>query len=136
MLFLMCAVLFLRLNTGGTPATPPAIAIPAPPTAPTPPTPPAPPGVPPIGGAVEIESLIYPGAERVMTINAQGKGVVQLRTRDAITKVLEWYTTRLNPTKIVNLPGGSAVLRAGDAAVVITAGEDETNITVSRGGDG
>ena len=131
LLFLLCAVMFVKFNNGSTALAPPVGGIP---TVPTPPVAPPPPVVPAISGAVELESLIYPGSERVMTINSQGKGVVQLRTTDRIDKVIAWYTNRLKPTKIVNLPGGSAVLKSGDAAVVIAIGEDEISITVSRGG--
>jgi hypothetical protein len=135
LLFLLVAVLFVKFNSGGTPAVPPPVV--SIPTVPTPPDAPAPPAPPPVGDETVIsESLKYPGAEETMSIkNAQGKHVLQLLTKDAASKVSAWYTSKLNPTEHVKLPFGNAILRAGDIAVVITGTEDGTSILITRGGD-
>lgn len=133
LLFLLVAVLFVKFNSDSTPVAPPATSIPTPPT---PPGVPAPPFAPPAtGDAVVGEELIYPGSDEVMTINAKGKGVLQLRTKDSASQVIAWYTARLKPAEHIKLPGGNAILRAGDIAVVIGSGEDETSIMITRGGD-
>jgi zinc ribbon protein len=133
LLFLLVAVLFVKFNSDSTPVAPPATSIP---TVPTPPGAPAPPVAPPAtGGAVVGEELIYPGSDEVMTVKAQGKGMLQLQTKDSASKVVEWYIARLNPTEHNKLPGGNAILRAGDIVVVIGSGEDGTSIMITRGGD-
>jgi hypothetical protein len=137
LLFLLVAVLLVKFNSGSPAVPPTGTSIrggPPPPGAP--PGPPAPPGLPAVGEPVVDESLKYPGAEEVMAIkNAQGKAVLQLQTKDAASKVTEWYTSKLKPTEHVKLPFGNAILRAGDIAVVITGNEDGTSILITRGGD-
>lgn len=147
LLFLLGALAYVSFRSGGPPDGPPGIGTPGigspPPDPPGMPPPPPPPGVtaPPIappaaGDAVIGEELIYPGAERLMTINRpQGKGVLHLKTNDAARKVVEWYTAKLKPTESAKLPFGNAILRAGDITVVITGTEDGTTILIS-GDDG
>ncbi|MFY9607474.1 MAG: zinc-ribbon domain-containing protein [Blastocatellia bacterium] len=133
LLFLVFAVYMVKFNSDNPPTAPPAISIPPVPTPPGVPAPPFPP--PAAGDAVVGEELIYPGADEVMTINAKGKGVLQLRTKDSASKVVEWYIARLKPTEHIKLPGGDAILRAGDIAVVIGSGDEGTSIMITRGGD-
>jgi hypothetical protein len=134
LLFLLVAVLLVRFNSGGTPVAPTAIGIPTPATPTGIPAPPNPPAAP---GATSIdESLKYPGAEELMNVkNAQGKGMLQLQTKDSTRKVVEWYTARLKPSEQVTLPFGNAILKSGDIAVVISGNDDGTSILITRGGD-
>lgn len=133
LLFLLVAVLLVRFNSGGTPDAPTAIVIPTPPNPPAAPGPPIVPAVP--SGTID-ESLKYPGAEELMNVkNAQGKGMLQLQTKDSTHKVVEWYTAKLKPSEQVKLPFGNAILRSGDIAVVISGNDDGTSILITRGGD-
>jgi hypothetical protein len=133
LLLLLIAVVYVTFRSNSTPIAPPGTSIP---TVPTPPGAPAPPLAPPAPGeAIVGPELIYPGADEVMTINAKGKGVLHLRTTDPASKVIEWYLARIKPTEHIRLPGGSAILRAGDIAVVIGSGEGETSIMITRGDD-
>lgn len=134
LLFLLVAVLFVRFGSDSTSVPPPGTSIPVPPT---PPGAPAAPFAPPAtGGAVVGEELIYPGAAEVMTINAEGKGMLHLQTTDPAGKVVEWYTAKLKPTSNVKLPFGNAILKSGDIAVVISGNEDGTSIMITRGDEG
>ncbi len=56
-------------------------------------------------------------------------------TRDSIDKVVDWYVEKLNPRKHIKLPGGNAVLQAGDINVVITGSEEGTSIILKQGAD-
>jgi hypothetical protein len=134
LLFLLVAVLLVKFNSGGTPVGPPAISIP---TAPPPPlAPPPPPPPPALGEPVIAESLKYPGAEVVMDVKSgQGKGVLQLQTKDSTRKVVEWYTAKLKPTGNMKLPFGNTMLRSDDITVIINGNEDGTSILITRGGD-
>ena len=67
--------------------------------------------------------------------SGQGKGVLQLQTKDSTRKVVEWYTTKLKPTGNTKLPFGNAVLRSDDITVIINGNEDGTNILIKRGDD-
>lgn len=131
LLFLLVAVLFVKFNSDSTPNAPPVTSIPSVPAPPDAPAPPVPP--PAKGDAIVGEELIYPGAEEVMTINARGKGVLHLRTTDPASRVVEWYTARLKPTEHIKLPGGNAILKGGDIAVVIGSSEEGTSIMITRG---
>jgi hypothetical protein len=131
LLFLLVAVLLVRFNSGGTPDAPTTIGIP---TVPNPPVAPPPPNVPAVPSGTIDESLKYPGAEELMNVkNAQGKGMLQLQTKDSTRKVVEWYTAKLKPSEQVSLPFGNAILRSGDIAVVISGNDDGTSILITRG---
>ena len=136
LLFLLFAVSMVRFY-GGTSAGPVAgTGIPVPPPPPGAPVDPPPPPPPPphVGEQVIDESLRYPGAEELMNIqSAKGKGVLQLQTRDATSKVVEWYTAKLKPTNVVKLPFGNSILHSGDIGVVINGTESGTNILITRG---
>ena len=133
LLLLLIAVVYVKFRSNSAPiAPPPVISIP---TVPPPGAPPPPFAPPATGDAVVGEDLIYPGSKEVMTVSAEGKGLLHLQTTDPASRVVEWYTTRLKPTQHIRLPGGSAILRAGDIAVVIGSGEGETSIMITRGDD-
>lgn len=133
LLLLLIAVVYVKLRSNSAPIAPPATSITTPPR---PPGAPAPPFAPPAtAGAIVGEELIYPGSDEVMTINAKGKGVLQLQTTDSASRVVEWYIARLKPTQHNKRPGGIEILRAGDITVLISSGEDETSIMITRGDD-
>lgn len=131
LLFLLFAVFLVKFNNQGTPTTPAGRGAPASPGIPPPPSGPTLSGEP-----ITIESLKYPGAKELMNVkSAQGKGMLQLQTKDSTGKVVEWYTAKIKPTDNVTLPFGNALLHSGDIAVVISGNEDGTSILITRGGD-
>ena len=101
-----------------------------------PPPPPAPPA-PGRGGSSPISSsLVYPDAETVLDISKTDGHVLQLRTRDPLKKVVDWYTEKLRPTETVKVPGdNTTILRGDDIRAVITATGTETNIIINQGGE-
>ena len=137
LLFLLLAVLLVKFNSGSPPGAPTGTSIPeVPPPPGLPQAPPAPPPPPAVGESVVDESLKYPGAEVLMDIKSgQGKGVLQLQTKDSARKVVEWYTAKLKPTGNMKLPFGNTMLRSDDITVIINGNEDGTNILIKRGDD-
>jgi hypothetical protein len=137
LLFLLVAILFVRFNSGSPPGAPPGTSIPeVPPPPGLPQAPPGPPPPPALGEPITIESLKYPGAEVLMDVkSAKGKGLLNLQTKDATSKVVEWYTAKLKPVDTVDLSLGNAILHSGDITIIINGIEDGTNILIKRGGD-
>ncbi len=103
----------------------------------TPPPPPPPPLVPPAPPAIETQStidptLIYPGARQTLSINKEGKSVLQLECDAPVRTVAEWYRARLKVTKTISIVG-QTILKAGDIGVVIMGGEAGAQIIITRG---
>jgi hypothetical protein len=133
MIFALAGLLaFLNFGLGpseGVPAPPPT---PITSTPPIPPVPPAPPGI--VGPATIDQSLVYPGASQTMSMQAEGgKSVLTLHSDDAARKVAAWYIARLKVTKKVVI-AGQTILQAGDIGVVISGGDEGTQILITRGG--
>ena len=97
-----------------------------------------PPPPPPAGGGSSStsNSLVYPGAETVLDVTKADGHVLQLRTRDPLEKVVNWYTEKIRPTETVKVPGGNmTILRSDAVKAVITATGTETSIIIKQGGD-
>lgn len=127
-------------STGGNPDPPfmemPQATTPQPFPPPSVPHPPLPP-LPPRGGPREAtpisNSMIYPGAETIMSLGRGPEGsVLQLRTEDPPHKVIEWYVSKMNPTKHIAIPGGNAILHGDGITAVITGGGDGTQIVLKQ----
>lgn len=120
-----------------TPVSPPAVPKPALPTIPAPPAPP----VPPRGSTKETginPAFIYPGAQTTMEITGDDGGhVLQLKTSDSFDKVVEWYTEKLKPTKVVRVkdPTSQVILDAGEMKAIINANGNATTIMLTQGDD-
>ncbi|MFN2454464.1 MAG: hypothetical protein ABR577_09610 [Pyrinomonadaceae bacterium] len=96
-----------------------------------PPLPDLPP--PPSFTARTGDALAYPGARITMNVTRSGKGsVLQMRTEDSPDEVAEWYTEKLNPTKVVKMPGLPIVLEAAGSRVIITPAGDGADIVIKR----
>lgn len=112
---------------------PPVVATPE---IPRPPQPPAIRG----GSTLANNALIYPGAEVVMNVSGRGEGhegrVLQLRTRDPLDKVVDWYAEKLKPnSNMVKVPGDAmTILRGEGINVVITTNDAQTEIIINEGG--
>jgi zinc-ribbon domain len=130
--------LFIALSTRSATnvtVTPPVVTRPEAPTIPIPPPPPLPPQGIPQGSRIN-RAFVYPGAETTMEITDTADGdVLQLRTSDSFDKVADWYINKLNPPKVVKIPGSSVVLEAGEIKVIINADANGTNIMLAQGGD-
>jgi hypothetical protein len=117
------------------PPTPPAgIGVPPPPP-PVPVIPPVDPAAPPAssGGTIS-KDLVYPGAEETMNVSSgDGAKMLQLRTTDPMSKVVDWYIKKLNPTKQVNIPGISTILKTDEVNAIITRSGEGTQIMLTQG---
>lgn len=136
---LIGVVAFTRLVGVGNDPEPPFAGVPQPPgTHSPPPNPPHPPLPPlPPGGPRELThisaSLIYPGAETIVSMARGPEGsVLQLRTNDPAERVIEWYVSQINPTKHINIPGGNAILHGDNITAVITGHGDGTQIVLKQ----
>jgi hypothetical protein len=108
--------------------------VPGIPKTPRPPVPPQPDAPPGNTTTTISQDLIYPGAEITMEVKGEEKAkVVQLSTPDSFDKVVDWYVKKINPTKHVRIPGGNAVLKADDIAVMIMNGGNVTSILITQG---
>lgn len=117
-------------------------AIVAPPAVTRPELPPIPPPPLPPRGSTEGTSinraLIYPGAETTMEVtDAEEGNVLQLRTSDSLDKVVDWYTAKLKPRKVVRMkkPAPQVILEADETNVVINENGDGTTIILTQGDD-
>jgi hypothetical protein len=121
--FLVFMLVKISSHRGG----PPVVSRPGVPHAPAQPTVPPPPGT---GSDAGMDSsFVYPGAQTTLDVGGQGKSrVLQLTTRDPFDKVVDWYITKLKPTKTIRASGSNAVLKADKVTAVITSGGDETSI--------
>ena len=80
---------------------------------------------------VSEESIIYPGARKVMDIVADGGGrALQLETSDSLEKVDDWYRETLKPDKVIRLSATSVVLKNEKAVATIVREGDQTNILI------
>jgi hypothetical protein len=62
--------------------------------------------------------------------------VLQLRTKDSLDKVVEWYVEKLKPNENMKIPGENVtVLRGDKIRVVITAQDAQTDIIIRQGSD-
>lgn len=131
-------LVFLTINEStadqaGFPPPPPGA--PGGPALPGTPAPPPPPPLHGIGGPSTIDpSLIYPGSSQSLSVNREGKSVLQLRSNDSVAKVAEWYIARLKNTKRVDV-AGQVILKAGDIGVMIFGGDGGSQILITRGGE-
>ncbi|HEY6329870.1 MAG TPA: zinc ribbon domain-containing protein [Blastocatellia bacterium] len=90
----------------------------------------------PKGGKLSgaLEKLRYPGSEVTMSKVKGDTGVLVLSTPDPLSKVTEWYSQAIHPTKSVDVPMGS-VLKAGRTKVMLTSVSGYTNIVVTNEDD-
>ena len=79
------------------------------------------------------QSLIYPGARKIISKQEGDKIVLQLHSDDATRTVSDWYIARLRGAKKVSIVG-QTILKAGDIGVVIVGGDEGTEILITRGG--
>lgn len=122
------------VRTAATRQTPPVVVRPETGIPPPPPAPPAPPAEPPAAGTtVPTSELMYPGAETVVDMKSSRDNFLQLRTADPISKVVDWYTTRLKPSEVMKSGSTEAILRTGRTSVIITTRGRATDILIKQG---
>jgi hypothetical protein len=131
--------LFVTLlnRSSTTTASPPAVTRPEVPTIPQPPAPPVPPQGTTQGTGIN-PAFVYPGAKTTMEITGDDEGnVLQLQTSDSFDKVVDWYTERLKPTKVVRIkdPTSHVILEAGELKAIINANGNGTTIMLAQGDD-
>ena len=128
-------VILLNRPSTTTPVSPPAVTRPE-----LPPIPPPPP-VPPPGstqGTTINRAFVYPGAETTMEVTSADEGnVLQLQTSDSFDKVVDWYTAKLKPTKVVRTKDPTSnvtnvILEAGELKAIITANGNGTTIMLAQ----
>jgi hypothetical protein len=116
--------------------TQPSTTVPEPPTVTVPGIPPPPPPKPPTtrAGTNAISSeLIYPGAKTTLEMESEeGGSMLQLQSKDAYEKVLDWYLEKLKPKNIKRLPGPMAVLNSDKLVAIINGGNGDTSIILKR----
>lgn len=98
--------------------------------------PPPPPPAPGRGALTPVDdALVYPQSETVMNMTHGTEGrVLQLRTRDPIDKVVDWYVEKIKPSSTMKVPGEYVtVLRGEGINVVITSKDDQTEILIEQG---
>ena len=61
--------------------------------------------------------------------------VLQLQTSDSFDKVVNWYTEKLKPTKVVRIPDSNVILEAGEMKAIINAEDGKTIIMLTQGDD-
>jgi hypothetical protein len=127
--------LFVTLlnRSSTTTASPPAVTRPEVPTIPQPPAPP----MPPQGTGIN-PAFVYPGAKTMMEITGDDEGnVLQLQTSDSFDKVVDWYTEKLKPAKVVRIkdPTSHVILEAGELKAIINANGNVTTIMLAQGDD-
>lgn len=134
----LTALFVTLLNRPSTPTTvsPPAVARPEPPTIAPPPPPMPPPGS--TQGTSINQAFVYPGAETMMEITGADEGnVLQLQTSDSFDKVVDWYTEKLKPAKVVRIkdPTSHVILEAGELKAIINTNGDKTTIMLAQESD-
>lgn len=133
-------VIVLANRSSTTTVSPPAVSRPEVPTIPQPPQPPIPPRGNTQGTTID-RAFIYPGAETTMEVISPEEGtVLQLQTSDSADKVVDWYTEKLKPTKVVRSKdsssnGVSVVLEAGELKAIINTNGNGTTIMLAQGDD-
>lgn len=136
---LALTALFITLwNRSSTTPTvsPPAVTRPELPTIPPPPPPVPPPGN--TQGTGINRTFIYPGAKTTMEVTSADEGnALQLQTSDSFDKVVDWYTEKLKPTKVVRIkdPTSNVILEAGELKAIINANGNGTTIMLAQGDD-
>jgi len=133
---LIATILFFALRGSSTPN--PSVVIKR--QIPQPVQPPHPPSVPQgidQGSSAISPDLFYPGAEVTMKVTDPNEGdVLQLRTSDSIDKVVNWYTEKLKPTRVVKGGGGNVVLNSDQmTAVIHDDGSGGVTILLHQGND-
>jgi ribosomal protein L40E len=137
----LTALFVILLNRPSTPTTvsPPAVTRPE-----QPPIPPPPPPMPPQGstqGTTINRAFVYPGAETTMEVTSADEGnVIQLQTSDSFDKVVDWYTEKLKPTKVVRSKDPTSndiniILEAGELKAIINTNGGKTTIMLAQEGD-
>lgn len=121
-----------------TTVSPPAVTRPELPAIPQPPQPP----VPPRGGTqgtIINRAYVYPGAKTTMELTSADEGnVLQLQTSDSFDKVVDWYTEKLQPTKVIRSKDPTSkdiniILEAGKLKAIINSDGDGTTIMLAQG---
>jgi hypothetical protein len=129
----------LRARTAAPVQTPPPVVAPEAGLPPQPPLPPPPPfeEPPAAGTSVDTSELRYPGAETVMDMKSSRDNFLELRSRDPLDKVVDWYTKRLKPSEIIRdgTRGSEAILRTGRTSVIISNRGDTTDILIKQGAE-
>jgi hypothetical protein len=84
-------------------------------------------------GATLEGDLAYPGAETLVDMNSPDGGrVLQLRTKDPLELVENWYQMTLKPTKTVKLSSAGVVLKNDKVTATLIAEDDKTNILIKQ----
>ena len=80
---------------------------------------------------VSGETLVYPGARKVMDMMADGGGrALHLQTSDSLEQVDAWYRETLKPDKVIQLSSNSVVLKNDKSVATIVREGDQTNILI------
>ncbi len=129
-------VILLNRPSSTTTVSPPAVTRPELPTVPPPPPPMPPPGS--TQGTTINRAYVYPGAEITMEVTSADEGnVLQLQTSDSFDKVVDWYTEKLKPTKVVKSKDPTSnvinvILEAGELKAIITTNGNGTTIMLAQ----
>ena len=76
-----------------------------------------------------IDSLVDPGARKLVDIVAEGGGhAVHLETPDSFDNVQDWYRRKLEPEKVMQLTTFSIVMKNEKTTATIVREGDKTNI--------
>jgi hypothetical protein len=54
-----------------------------------------------------------------------------LSTQDPVDKVVEYYKSKLNPVKVIKIPGANVVLESPSVKAIITSSGDGANILLT-----
>ena len=82
---------------------------------------------------MSTSELMYPGAETVMDMKGSRDNLLELRTGDALERVVDWYMTKLKPAEVIRTPGTEAILRAGKTSVIISNRGGGSDILIKQG---
>jgi hypothetical protein len=76
-----------------------------------------------------IDSLSYPGARKLLDIVSEGGGhAVHFQTPDSFDAVQNWYRSKLQPQKVVQLTSQSSVMKNDKVTATIVREGDQTNV--------
>jgi len=77
----------------------------------------------------DIDSLNYPGSRKLLDIVSEGGGrAVHFQTSDSFDAVQNWYRSKLQPEKVVQLTSQSAVMKNAKVTATIVREDDKTNV--------
>ncbi|HXD33379.1 MAG TPA: zinc ribbon domain-containing protein [Pyrinomonadaceae bacterium] len=77
-------------------------------------------------------SLMYPEARVVVDMGDSGGGVLQMTTRDPLSKVQSWYVEQMKPDKVLQVTYNSTIMRKDKVMTTLIAENDITSIVIKQ----